>query len=177
METIGVSAQWSGTNRLFPTVKTKPGGRYAVLMSKRFTIQDVKNLAAAGKVRTFNVTTKKPVLPIINMKGKLKSKFGNEKVVLDDIEFDSRKEAKRYGELKLLIINGKIGWLELQVPYRFKIEGQKISAYIADFRYLDADTGNVIVEDVKSVATRKLPVYRMKKKLMKSIYGIDIQEI
>lgn len=44
-------------------------------------------------------------------------KYGNKKVVIDGIEFDSRKEARRYSELKLLEKAGEIRDLQMQVKY------------------------------------------------------------
>ena len=46
--------------------------------------------------------------------------------------------------------------------------------YYADFRYLDAETGRTVVEDVKGVAT---PVYKIKKKIIEASYRIEIVEI
>lgn len=101
------------------------------------------------------------------------SKYRNKKTEVDGIMFDSAKEATRYKELLLLLKAGEIGHLELQVPFELN-EGVK---YIADFVYLDARTGDKVVEDVKSDHTKRLPVYRIKKKLMKSIYQIIIKEV
>ena len=102
-----------------------------------------------------------------------KSKFGNKKCVVDDIVFDSEKEAKRYGELKLLLKAGEIGFLERQVPFELNPGGTYSLKYIADFVYIDAKTGEKIVEDVKpmrvSKKTGKLfrtQVYKKKKRLM-----------
>jgi hypothetical protein len=50
-----------------------------------------------------------------------------------------------------------------------------VCKYISDFVYLE--NGQKIVEDVKSEYTRKLPVYRLKKKLVKAVHGIDIKEV
>jgi len=50
----------------------------------------------------------------------------------------------------------------------------KICRYVADFGYIE--NGAVVIEDVKSKITKGLPVYRLKKKLMKALYGIDIRE-
>jgi hypothetical protein len=55
------------------------------------------------------------------------------------------------------------------------INGVKVAEYRGDFRYRDA-AGNVTVEDTKSEPT-KTPVYRLKKKILKAQYGIEIQEI
>lgn len=111
-----------------------------------------------------------------------KNKYGNEKVELDGHKFDSKKEARRYAELKLLEKAGEIKDLELQKPYViqpsfFDRQGERQTAikYVADFVYVDKD-GNTIIEDVKSPATRKDRVYRMKKKMMAYI-GLEITEV
>ena len=106
------------------------------------------------------------------------SKYKNVKV-LDEFgnEYDSKKELKRGRELKLLLKAGKIGFLARQVEFQFNINGGKIASYYADFCYTDVDTGKMIVEDVKSEATRKLPVYRLKRKMMLQQHGITIKEV
>ncbi len=111
------------------------------------------------------------------------SKYNNRKVELDGFTFDSQKETRRYSELKLLVRVGKISDLELQKAFvlaesvKFSSEPRAKPAvrYIADFAYIE--NGVMVVEDVKSVATKSLPVYRLKKHLMKSVHGIEIKEI
>jgi hypothetical protein len=97
------------------------------------------------------------------------SKYGNRKTGVDGNTFDSKKEAERYVELKLLEKGGVISGLELQPKFElqkpfFDKEGKKHRAitYIADFQYLDKKTGKLVVEDVKG---RKTEVYKIKKKL------------
>jgi len=70
-----------------------------------------------------------------------KSKYKNRKTVVDNIEFDSEREAARYGELKLLLLAGEITDLELQVPYEIEVNGVPVCTYIADFRYSDKRLG------------------------------------
>lgn len=113
----------------------------------------------------------------------VKSKFKNKKVEFDGLTFDSKKESRRYNELKLLERGGYIGGLELQKSFvlaesvKFENEPRAKPAvrYVADFVYIE--NGKMVVEDVKSSATKALPVYRLKKHLMKSVHGIDIKEI
>ena len=93
--------------------------------------------------------------------------------MVDDIEFDSKKEAYRYKDLKLLLKSGEIGLLQLQVPYELNDGGTHSLKYIADFVYMDARTGQKVVEDCKGMRTT---IYKKKKKLMKKIYGIKILE-
>lgn len=81
------------------------------------------------------------------------SKFHSLKTVVDGISFDSRKEANRYAELKLLERAGQLHNLRLQVPYVLVEKskyGQAIR-YIADFVYEMG--GETIVEDVKGYKT------------------------
>ena len=125
------------------------------------------------------------------------NKYGNKKVVIDGEVFDSKREAKRYRELQLLEKSGAIIGLRRQETYYLiptqreastrvytkgrkkgqPIEGKVIEkpvTYIADFAYLDAATGNLVVEDVKGMRTKD---YIIKRKLMLYIHGIKIQEV
>ena len=102
---------------------------------------------------------------------KRQSKYRNIPTVVDGIKFDSKKEARRYGELLLLKKDNAIKNLILQPPFVLKVDGQKICSYIGDFQY--EYNGRVIVEDCKGYRTRD---YVIKKKLMKAIFGIEIRE-
>ena len=112
-----------------------------------------------------------------------RSKFNSSKVEKVGIKFDSQKEYKRYIELTAQMQRGEIQDLQCQVKFelapKVKIAGEKRAKpalrYYADFTYLK--DGVQIVEDVKSVATRKLPSFRSKKHLMKSVHDIDISEV
>lgn len=106
-------------------------------------------------------------------KGNKKSKYNAKKEVIDGITFDSKKESKRYLELKAMEKVGTIQKLQLQVPF-ILIEKSKYGRaikYVADFVYIK--NGSKIVEDVKGVKT---PVYKLKKRLMAEKYGIVILE-
>lgn len=92
-------------------------------------------------------------------------KFGNKKTEVDGILFDSKKEATRYHELKLMLRAGLVRDLSLQVPYRIEIDGVLICKYIADFQYELHTPGQyvswtLIVEDVKGYKT---DIYRSRK--------------
>ena len=102
------------------------------------------------------------------------SKFGAVKTTVDGIEFDSKAEARRYGELKLLERAGKIKNLERQPRYDLEVNGVKIGFYKADFRYWDQATSQHVVEDVKGMRT---PVFAIKAKLMKALHRVEIVEI
>ena len=119
------------------------------------------------------------------------SKYRNTKVVVDGIEFASKKESKRYKNLLLLMNAGEITDLQLQVPFEL-IPAQKEPPtlgpkggvhpgktiersviYVADFVYKDKE-GNTVVEDTKGFRT---PEYVIKRKLMLWKFGITIREI
>lgn len=116
--------------------------------------------------------------------GKPKNKFNAVKKKVDDVKFDSTKEANRYEQLKLLVRAGKIKDLEVQ-PVFVLIKSVKFSGdakakpamrYTADFRYYDIEKGEVVVEDVKSRATAKLTDYKMRRHMMLAIHGIEVLE-
>lgn len=142
-------------------------------MKQPWTISQLQQLQEAGKIRGFSMKQPTSHTPV----EKKKAKYGNNKTVVDGIAFDSEKEAKRYGVLMMRLKAGEIGLLELQKVYELKVDGERVCKYIADFVYLVMATGETVVEDVKSEATRKLTVYRLKKKLMKAIHGIEITEV
>jgi hypothetical protein len=99
------------------------------------------------------------------------SKYRNLKTELDGLKFDSRKEARRYVELRMMERAGAIEGLELQVRFPLVVGGVKVCEYVADFVYR---VGGVrIVEDCKGIKT---PVYKLKKRLMLAVHGIEILE-
>lgn len=108
----------------------------------------------------------------------MKAKYNNRKVTVDNIQFDSIKEADRYIELKLLQRAGKIQDLELQPKFelipKYKIGGRSVRKmeYVADFKYIE--NGKTVVEDVKGMKTE---VYKIKKKLFEFIFNIEITEV
>ena len=101
------------------------------------------------------------------------SKYRAVKTEVDGIVFDSKAEAQRYKDLKLLQRAGAISGLELQPRFPVFVNGKKVCTYIADFVYFEGQKR--IVEDVKGMKTRE---YRLKKKLVEATYpGVEIVEI
>ena len=100
------------------------------------------------------------------------SKYNARKTILDGIKFDSKKEARRYKELKLLEKAGEIKNLQLQP--RFTLQESFIHqgkterkiTYIADFMY-EEKNGQIVVEDTKGYRT---DVYKLKRKLFLKRY-------
>lgn len=108
-------------------------------------------------------------------------KYHNKKIIVDDIKFDSLKEAKRYQELKILEKAKEITELRLQVKFElqpsFKKNNKTIRKieYIADFTYFDNKLNKYIVEDTKGYRTE---VYKLKKKLFEYKYPhLTIKEL
>lgn len=105
------------------------------------------------------------------------SKYHATKVVVDGITFDSKREAKRYQELRLMERAGKIRGLRRQVKYElvpaFDVDGKHYRAitWIADFVYVE--DGEEVAEDVKGYRT---DVYRIKSKLFAYRYKKIIKE-
>jgi len=104
---------------------------------------------------------------------KKKPKYHNQKTVVDGIEFDSKKEAAKYKKLKLMVKAREIRELQLQPEFPIRVEGVIVCTYRGDFSYIDNKENRLILEDVKGIKTQ---VYRLKKKLLKAIYNIDILE-
>ena len=113
------------------------------------------------------------------------SKYGNKKVEVNGITFDSKREAKRYMELNALERAGEIQNLRRQVKYLLipsqRIDGKVVErevTYIADFQY--EQNGETIVEDVKGYRNPSSAGYAkfvIKRKLMLSVWGIRIREV
>lgn len=125
-------------------------------------------------------------------------KYRNVRTQVDGIPFDSQKEARRFIELRSLLQAGKIRKLKLQPQFTLQEsyvtpEGERVRAlrYVADFSYETAVHSvaqdgegnlkpvtywNLVVEDVKSQATRT-EKYKIKKKLMLERLGITVEEV
>ena len=122
-----------------------------------------------------------------------RSKYFAKKTTINGIEFDSRKESRRYQDLLLLERAGAIQDLQRQVKFvlipaqyetyeRYGKNGQKLQdgqrtlerecSYVADFVYqMD---GEMVVEDTKGFRTND---YIIKRKLMLYIHGIRVREV
>lgn len=112
----------------------------------------------------------------------MRSKYRATKTTIKGETFDSKAEARRYKELKLLERGGKIS--ELRCHPRYKLldpyaNGLGIRVrpifYEADFSYKKKETGGYVVEDVKGVRTE---VFKIKKKLFeKKYFPLTITEV
>lgn len=108
------------------------------------------------------------------------SKYNSKKVITNEGKFDSKKEYKRWLELKDMEARGEIRELKRQYPLELipsqRIDGRVVERackYIADFVYvIGAD--EVVIEDTKGFKT---PDYIIKRKLVLQRYGIQIKEV
>lgn len=144
--------------------------------------QDLARLGPAAR---------KQVLEKLGMAQDKSRKYHNQPDNRGKIKFDSKKEARRYDELMLLLQAGEIRKLRLQAQYTLQEgyttpEGERVRAirYVADFAYERATAPDVtgavhwlpVVEDVKSRAT-KTETYKIKAKLLKERFGLTITEV
>jgi hypothetical protein len=133
------------------------------------------------------------------------NKVGAEKITVDGIEFDSKREAKRYRELRLLEMAGEISDLRTQVKYKLLPPAYEYAGtgefyksgehkgeekmkkycyergvdYIADFVYKDAK-GETIVEDAKGMRDPHSSMYALfvlKRKMMLYFHGVKVREV
>lgn len=105
-------------------------------------------------------------------------KYRNRPTEVDGIRFASKKEAKRYTQLRLLQMAGEIRDLQCQPRYPLEVDGKLVCTYVADFAYrvpIKGTTGGVgglemcerVAEDVKGVKTA---VFKLKAKLFAACY-------
>ena len=146
-------------------------------MAKKRSIQwsDIAS-TSVGRINAAKVADLWPT----KAKAASKSKYGNIKVVIDGVRFDSKGESERYTFLKYMQSIGRIKDLRLQVPYELTPKGRDAAGkairamnYKADFVYIDNKTGLEVVEDFKGKRTQD---YINKSKNMKDKHGIEIYE-
>jgi hypothetical protein len=114
------------------------------------------------------------------------NKYHAQRVQMDGRVFASVKEANRYQALRQLERAGAIAALECQPVFPLHvmelyrtippIQTRIIGRFTADFQYLDRANGEIVVEDVKSEAT-KTEAYRLRKRLAEAIHGIYVREL
>lgn len=117
------------------------------------------------------------------------AKYKNTKIEIDGVTFDSKREANRYGELKLQEKAGLIRDLKLQPKFLFEFEGRKVlirsehykngrqASLKLDFQYFDLVRDKTVYEDVKSPATRT-QAYTLRKAMLECMRpGIVVEEV
>jgi hypothetical protein len=108
-----------------------------------------------------------------------KSKYVAVQTIVDNRRFDSKKEAKFYGELKFLLGAGEIKSFNCQVRFPIEFQGSRLCTYVADFVVYHKDGSREVI-DVKGYRDKKSVPYRLfllKKKLLLALYNIDVKEV
>lgn len=107
-----------------------------------------------------------------------RAKYGNRRTWVEAIgrHFDSQREAEAALALWARQQAGEIVGLRFQERYPLDVDGARVGVYVADFVWIERTEPDwtTVVADAKGVRT---PVYRLKKKLMKAIHGIDVREL
>lgn len=98
-------------------------------------------------------------------------KFRNVPTEIDGIRFASKREAKRYCDLKLLERAGEIKALRLQPRYPLTVNSLHVATYVGDFEYVESKSGRIVTEDAKGVKTRD---FINKAKLFHALYGREV---
>lgn len=142
----------------------------------RLTESQLVDIGARAKLRPSLVEMRdKPA-----ERTKRTQKYGNTKVTDGGRTFDSKAEHKRWQYLALLEKAREIRDLRMQVPFELipaqvtpSGKKERPTVYLADFVYQTRDN-KTVVEDVKGAVT---PEFRLKRKLMLHVHGIEVQEI
>ena len=149
-------------------------------LSPAAQMQVLKKLQESSQNRSgAKIMDGKGKVPAENKVAQNASKYGNKKVEINGIIFDSKREARRYLELDAMAKAGQIQNLRRQVWYELlpnqRIDGKLVEravSYVADFVY--EKNGETVVEDAKGHRTRD---YTLKRKMMLFFYGIRISEV
>ena len=100
------------------------------------------------------------------------NKYGAKRTTVDGINFDSKREAARYSELKLMRDAGLIRLLEIHPRFSIDHAANHICIVELDFRYWQ--DGHLVYEDVKG---KDNPLSALKRKLVEAFYGIKVELI
>ena len=145
-------------------------------MTLRFNLEDINRQGGkfAEAVNSALLSQKPaPFVPPVEMRQiPANNKYGNKKVFVDGLKFDSKHEYKYYLLLKAREAKGEIDNLTLQPVFPVVINDKKICKVILDFSYRDKGTGRSHFIDCKGFATE---VSKLKKKLVEAQYLIEVE--
>lgn len=105
------------------------------------------------------------------------NKYGAKRCEEDGYQFASLAEREHYRTLKLRALAGEIEDLEVHPAYPFVVNEQKVGRFTPDFRHREVATGKIVVTDVKGGRATRTEAYRLRKKLFKALYGLDVTEV
>lgn len=148
-------------------------------------------MISTDELMRFGPAARKQIMEKIqrNVQHRKPNKYHNQHESVGGIKFHSKKEARRYRQLMVMLKAGEISDLRLQPQFTLQEsyvtpQGGRVRAvkYVADFSYQrpvreGADTRwEAVVEDVKSRAT-KTAQYEVKRKWFRAKYGFDVTEV
>lgn len=105
------------------------------------------------------------------------SKYHNKSATLPERpgeRFDSQAESRWARELLLLETAGDIRNLRFHPRWALEVSGVHITSYEADAEWDNVRSGEHVVADLKGAVTA---VFRMKRRLMRACYGIEIEVV
>lgn len=126
----------------------------------------------AGALRQIDAT----LFAVAEQKRQRGNKFNAKRCALDGISFASQAERDRYAELLVEQRAGLISNLEPHPAFLLVVNGVEIGRYTADNRY--SRDGKIVVEEIKSTATKRRADYVLRRKLTEALYpGTKIIEV
>lgn len=106
-------------------------------------------------------------------------KYGNRRVEVDGLWFDSAKEARRWSALRLLERAGEIRNLRRQVrwPLTSGPDAAVVAHYVADFDYEERHDGVwlAVTEDVKGGEATRTDIFKLKAKMFALCHDREIK--
>ena len=106
------------------------------------------------------------------------NKYKAIKTKIDNITFDSKKEARRYTELKQMQKIGVIKELQCQPRIPLVVNGKQIGHYVGDFKYLDKlKTETLLAYGVYQIEADGLQLFEYVKGDRNSIMGLPMKDI
>lgn len=106
---------------------------------------------------------------------KPRNKYNAVRTTIGADTFDSKREAKIYGDLVVRQKAKEIANLTRQVKFDLAVNGLLIATYRADFAFDDLTTGRYRVVDVKSEPTAAKRDFKLVCKLMAAIHGVHVE--
>jgi hypothetical protein len=142
-----------------------------------YRIKSLAELPADVRRRMGDVTARADAAADIDL---VRRKYRNQPTEVNGIEFPSKWEAQRYGELLIMERQGLITDLQVHVPFALHVTdpngvAMRAGAYEADAVYWRGE--RMFVEDSKSAATKRDKTYVWKKRHFELEYGLRIIEV
>lgn len=148
------------------------------MATKRDCVVGDWNDDRCGFLGIVNLAADLSKLPAL-LRAPARRKMGNVPTAVDGKYFASKKEARRYADLKLLESAGEIESLQTHKSFPLNLDGHNLGTYVSDFYYRKAKGSREwVVEDVKGQKSGvPYDLFTLKKRLMLALYGVEVREI